>query len=815
MEKYINWIKEQKDIIDESIKLSAARYCRVHDQFDNFVYDTNQSNREAFRLSQGKDLYYDRPGTPLTYVLWYQGRRINLLLKYVFKLIYENRDLKNIEVFDLGAGTGALQICACISLKCLQHFNESTPNVNIINVDTSGPMIDYSKKYLWPAFTKEFGHVEEISCEYSINSWVNPHNRKLATPWVFASYLFDSSDNQASLAADFKKLEEKLKPEKIILFTSSQNHKVSFLNQISRELSGNYNVTSVVEDTVYSGQMNKTQIARDWLTSEKLIDLRNIPKWDERSFSGIILSRNKGRLALDFEPTDDALNLYTPAEVKRNEVKLSDDQVEAATNGNRPAIITGPAGCGKSIVITERIINIIKEAKQTGKLNETKILLTTFNKGLKVYLVQWLKDLLEREGFKYRMSQKYDAGFTVEGSIVENISFMHFDILPTRIWKKHDLKSYPFAHRALEFDTVHNKIIEQIISEVKRNEDITTKSYDNVLNSNYIFDEYHRVIYGLQLWDRDEYLNGERKGRPRLEKNGIRRKLIWTTVQNYLKYLEDNKISSVFTRRHKFLKQLEKDDSPFANIFTHVLVDEFQDCTQSEYMIFYGLISNNNNVVLAGDYAQAIHLGTTADIPRVQNEDGDKMKNRIYHKLVGSYRLPMNISKAIKPISQKIKDNSNSEVDLITPYKGAPPGVRPIFIYGNNSNDISSKIISCIERYKSFDILQQNEKVAILEYDIDLYKSITIKKPGLAETDTILRLKGMERSVIVWSTRINIEDKDEINNFVYTILTRTSCMLIIALYDNTLKEYADIIKQIPESLRIIWDFETETALNKF
>ena len=81
-----------------------------------------------------------------------------------------------------------------------------------------------------------------------------------------------------------------------------------------------------------------------------------------------------------------------------------------------------------------------------------------------------------------------------------------------------------------------------------------------------------------------------------------------------------------------------------------------------------------------------------------------------------------------------------------------------------------------------------------------------------AETDTILRLKGLEKKCILWSTRVAVEYEKEVYEFVYTILTRTSSILIIALSDSTLDVYKPVIGKLNPNRLIFWDDQT---VNKF
>lgn len=235
-------------------------------------------------------------------------------------------------------------------------------------------------------------------------------------------------------------------------------------------------------------------------------------------------------------------------------------------------------------------------------------------------------------------------------------------------------------------------------------------------------------------------------------------------------------------------------------IYDFILIDEFQDCTEADFEIFYALIKNPNNLTMAGDLAQSIHLGMTARIPR-----DERMSKRRFYRLEGSYRLPVRISECIRRIAEVIVERYGNDegVTEIIPYKGSPPGSRPIVIYGSSNMELAHKIRQVFDRYKIYDL----ERITVLEKDKGLER--VMDEYGIAtETDTILSLKGLEKECVLWSTRIPLEFEKEVFEFAYTILTRTSCILIIALTYNTQHIYRKILGLLDTERLIMWDEET-------
>jgi DNA helicase II / ATP-dependent DNA helicase PcrA len=796
----LNWLKLQHSTLDEIITKAGFEFYKQNKSRPNFPFDLSECQIESYNLIRNKDLCYDRPNTAFCYSLWYHGRRVNTFLSHFAKTILNTTDTE-IEIFDLGAGTGAVQWAVGLVYHKMKTEGIKVPNIKIINIDSSPFMLYYSRDYLWKYFKAVYTHCNDFDnqIEYEINTWSNSQKIDVINPWITASYLFDISDTKIngqinteykeSVKSGFRDLIKSFNPSMILLLTSDQPPKRMLLNELKTEFSKNgYNQQEVSNtNLLLYGELVKTSIFRKQLfnkyqkhlTSFEAKSLNNTATWKDFSFLGTILTKKQVALNLAFSSVSSKnkeIKLYNERISIRREIKLNEDQKRAAIHTERPTIITGPAGCGKSVVITERLKNLIEEKQYDKSLD---ILVTTFNKQLMTYLGSWIENLLKKE-----LVTRIGNTFRFKDSDKPNITLLHFDILPTRIGIKLNLLS-------IGFKEYHSDLIQQCISEVKLEKKISVNKYDNVLNPDYVLDEYQRVIYGLQLGKKDEYLSAERKGRPRLQVNGERRELLWNVIVE--KYLTRIQKDSFITKRHKFLKQLKS--GQITKKYTHIFVDEFQDCTHADYEIFYCLLTNPNNLVIAGDIAQAIQLGAVADVPRAEDEE---MQRRVIHRLKGSYRLPFRISECITKITETIQDGN-----VITPYKGSPPGARPIVVYAETPNDFKSKL-ACI--YKSFSVYGL-DKITILERDIEIYEAMkSIKIP--CETDTILKLKGLEKTCVLWSTRKDIEYKDEVAEFVYTILSRTSGILIIALTAMTLNKYNKVINLLRKDRLIIWDKET-------
>lgn len=820
----INWLKLQQVTLDTVIAGAAKDFhtnATKSRAADLFGFDLAECQAESWNLRDGKDLCYDRPNTPFVYSLWYHARRINTFLTHFIDSLYDSQNLSTLEVFDLGAGTGAVQWAIGLVYHKMKSMGLPFPKIRIVNVDTSPFMLYYGKNYLWKHFIAVYHHCNDFAAEiiYNVNSWNNQQKMSIRNPWITASYLFDISDNspqgdyKKAVLKSFQHIVNEYDPSKFLLLTALA--KEQLIDNVSKEFDHTKYLVQKVKSSnlMFQGDLPIVNTFRKalferykpFLNSYREASLKNEAAWHDNSFVGTVITKRQAEI-FNVNTSTAGLELHITPIKSRVDVNLNEEQKKAAKNVNQPTVIIGPAGCGKSIVITERINNIVNENSYDPKL---RILLTTFNIGLLGQLKQWVIDLLQKDKILniQNGSQGTKIFFVGNSSANENIRILHFDMLPKY------LGGVPYW--GLVSKEAHNKILSDIILRVKLVNKVIDDRYDNILNPVFLQEEYYRVIYGLQVGiqgSKDSYLGVSRKGRGvALEKS--RRELVWQCLEPYANYIYTKKIPSFVLRRQLFLNFLENGQINLK--FDHVIVDEFQDCTMADFEIFFYLLRDPNNLVIAGDLAQAVHLGKSANVESLRGAiRGDRVVNDInWNYLDGSYRLPFRVCEAIKKISEHIhlSFKKNHAARILTPYKGAPPGPRPIVVIGKDEKELALKIRQIMQEYKIFGI----EDSCILENDYTLGNLLQI------ESDSVLRLKGLEKQCVIWSTRVSVENRKEKFEFVYTILSRTSCLLIIVLFDQpngtgiTQNVYGEIIGLLDRDRIIFWDKHTKDMFGGF
>jgi DNA helicase-2/ATP-dependent DNA helicase PcrA len=500
--------------------------------------------------------------------------------------------------------------------------------------------------------------------------------------------------------------------------------------------------------------------------------------------------------------------MYTPKLRDRSTVKLNERQEGAATwSGKvRPTCISGPAGSGKSLVLTERLANLVKKPPREMGMSpydpDFRILFTTFNKELSAELKNWIGDVL---GDKAEWT---GGGFTFVGSQFQNIRLLHFDVIPTRIGRYSHIGSRLLGGSAAVS-------INAVIERVRKELELRLGEHADILDPDYIEEEFDRVFYGMELTSLREYQTVARKGRGQKGGGPEQRRIVGKVMEEWMRHCHKESTYTFHMIRRMFLNDLKKERH--RPMFTDIFVDEFQDCTPADFSIFYRLLKDSNRLVVAGDLAQSVHLGTTADMPRDRLDQGEDQRNfrRIF--LEGSYRLPLHISLCVQGLSKAIQSRQK-ESGMMSPYEGAPPGVRLLFVSAIGADEMASKLSAIMETYAPYRRRLQgegaDERAVIMESDKELAKALSKLRPNSVMSDTILRLKGLEKSMVIWSTRALYQSEDDSLEFVYTILTRSSGLAVIAYFEGeTPDSYRTVMNTLNKELLLSWDKRSQDALD--
>jgi hypothetical protein len=705
---------------------------------------------------------------------------------------------RNLTVFDLGAGTGAIQIAVALVCCAMKELGLRCPElIRLVNIDSSPFMLDYNRSWLWKSIAREFpAAAAVIDPDYEVSSWQNLNDETPRSTWLAASYPFDQGENFEHMKSSFTGIAARMEPQLIYISTAAGGEKEKMISALKSDLENldGRPLISLPEvgsaPRPFGGDMIKVRDLRSELARKVGHEFKGTPKWSDNRPAHAVLAATEDRLSLEDRPANRSrFNLFTPPLQIRRKIVLSESQAKAALPGERPTIIKGPAGCGKSVVITERIRNLVESRNNPfASLPPLKILLTSFNKGLIRMLRDWTKSLLPDSHLRVKRDGE-NPHYELEGPCYK-ITLMHFDVLPQRLG---NLIPPMDANRSSQIGRLINAL-----KLVREAQDVTVPGDPRCSDPAFLLDEFQRVIYAQDIRNLQDYLECDRIGRGSGLSKKIARPFVWMVINKYLTKLKAQNMETFITNRRRFLDTLRSGEIPKI-LFTHVFVDELQDCTPTDFQIFYQLIEDGNQLVFAGDLAQAIQIGATARLPK---EEGQR--NWQHFLLKGSYRLPYWVCRAIDPLSLKAL-GKNDEVDLLQAWKGAPPGARPIVVFGESTVELGEKIKELVNAFSVFEI----DELTILEQDKELCEQLNSAGEVKVNSDSILRLKGLEKRCVIWSTRIDVMNTEDREEYVYTILTRTSSLLIIAIAPNTVPEFGSIMNTLNASYLQFWDKESK------
>jgi hypothetical protein len=261
--------------------------------------------------------------------------------------------------------------------------------------------------------------------------------------------------------------------------------------------------------------------------------------------------------------------------------------------------------------------------------------------------------------------------------------------------------------------------------------------------------------------------------------------------------------------------------------YDEVYVDEYQDLALADFDLLHALVRDPHEVVVTGDTAQALRLGPTAGLP--VDSGGRRWRRR---RLTGSYRMPINLCTAVRPLAERIRDRrqrtgpaekagedrpvllEDDELVLPESVKGAVLGVRPVLVAGTRS-EVKAQLAEILETYEP--ILPRSpgdHPVTVADSDRwtrDIVREIA-PEGFRVEARSMYSIKGLERPCIVWSTKEALPTNEAVDEWVYTIITRSTCLAVIALSQEAPAQVRSVVAALDPDWLLYW---TETAKETF
>ncbi|MGM9319346.1 3'-5' exonuclease [Deinococcus aquaticus] len=240
---------------------------------------------------------------------------------------------------------------------------------------------------------------------------------------------------------------------------------------------------------------------------------------------------------------------------------LDEEQAEvAARHLDRPTLIRGGPGTGKTVVALYRVLHL---AEQEPGLH---ILYTTYTTTLAKYAQQLLTRLLEERGLDVRLDVR-----TVDSVLAR------------------------YSPRGEQIDTADRAARDSLRE--------TLRHFPNPLferlGARYLLDEFHQIIDGWGLTRLDEYLTADRQGR-QLPLTRSERISIWETYVHWRAGLERRRTVTWPQRRASALALVRP-------IYDAVIVDEAQDLSPVSLRCLLKLARRPQQFTLAADTNQSLY----------------------------------------------------------------------------------------------------------------------------------------------------------------------------------------------------------------
>lgn len=790
------WLSQQKLPVEKFICSSLMTI--TNDYTSLPAYERQSSFNDLLSLSNNEDAMYDRPSTGLSYALWYQAKRLQDAARALTPLLLAHDD--DLTVIDIGCGTGAALLAIVLIEQGRVKLGAEPRHVTINALEPSIPMLEVAQKW-WTHIEDSPFDTSRIHVEFSFASF-SAIPRAEGPCIAYAGYLFDSSDkDRASMvgSALARALKDANVSDLMIAWASMKN------TIVRKSLDG------ILESNEWArGNRKPTQQIWDGLI-RPLVQCRKIMAADCDS-SMQHYANNAPGWFYQYSQFQHIRRSFIPEEQLdlgegRSPFILDETQDSAAHPKLRLTAIIGAAGSGKSRVLVERLSRLVRLATPAEPQH---ILVTCFNKGVTAQLAEWFEESMAQSTRDVeRVDRLKDGGYTkYKAGASWSVLFMNWDRVPTRIFDLPPNISDGAATIRKSIKTLPVKLKSQWEQRPQ-------------LAPEFIDDEHRRVIYGLGAHTLAKYLSTSRKGRKtRLFKQD--RELVWKILENR------PALSFTDTRLQALLSVLEDDSFSIRELapktFTSVFVDEVQDFLPADLKLLESLLEDKRKLCVFGDSLQAMHIGIAFDNTTMLG--GRRWKT---WELNGSYRLPIRICEALLPLadaiavhresvkSQQISDevvDEDEQVDLVRPHavKSAVLGVRPIVLAGTKA-DIRRQLAAVVRHYALLFDPAHGAKgiVTVAEYDeflkeiFDRLKdSKKLPKDVVVEAASMSKIKGLERPLVAWSTQTNIPRRETEAEWVYTVLTRTTGVVVIAISQNTDARLRSIVGRLREDRLMFW-----------
>lgn len=756
------------------------------------LYEREESLHQLLALSQGHDCNYDRPTIGVAYACWYHPQRTVDAIRSLAPLLCRHEG--DLDLLDLGSGTGATWWAALLIEEARLALGGAARDVRIAAIESSPPMHSAAVE-LWNSVVATSS--ANVAVQPMVSSWLDGPP-VVESGIAVMSYVFDHGDKEMSAEigrAVCRTLDSSGVDHAVLLGSSTKSAIMGAALKGLTETEAWESGSLTLPPGPFTGQVHSLGALRCELivgTSDDLLTTMGVksPHWASKWTDARWCRRRA--------PRQTVLGTDT-----RTPIVLDDHQARLAGPARRhgreavrsPLAVLGAAGSGKSQVLVERLLRTV-ESVRPGE--EYTALVSSFNTRMVDQLAKWF---IARSPDGFVCSSGAGGAIEVTGG-AWRVRFLNWDKVMIRLL---GAASVAVRDEIQVFSAVLAMISPQLKAQMDQYEWSTPE---------FFAEEYRRVVYGLGAYERRVYETVERRGRQvRLgpTQRAFAAEILWHAHKQQSPTWTDLRIDA--------LTRVRQGHQP--ERLSEVYFDECQDLLPADVYLLRNLVDDPGRMSVWGDPAQALHIGTSHQLPPL----GTRWR---FERLEGSYRLPIRICEAVAPLAESIAQSRSrsgtthgageEQVDVVLPeaVKSATLGIRPVVLDGTSGMpvdkicDVIATFRPLLDRWSTGNRLP----ITIAEASAGVAPQLQKAFPNDAvDAESMRAIKGLERPVVIWPTSCLMGASSTAAEWIYTILTRTTTLLVIVLQANTDPRVVEAVQHLRRDRLLFWDRSDEEAFD--
>ena len=369
---------------------------------------------------------------------------------------------------------------------------------------------------------------------------------------------------------------------------------------------------------------------------------------------------------------------------------LNDKQLEAVKETEGAVLVLAGAGSGKTKVLTTRVAYLINEKK----INPRNILAITFTNKAANEMKERISSMVEDSRY-IQISTYHSLGLLFIKENFDKLGYKsNFTIIDSddvltlikKIMKENNIDDKAFNPRA----------IRNAISSAK-NELISSSEYEK-----YAITEFEKKVYEIY-----------QKYEKRLK------------LGNSLDF--DDLLMLPIILFKKFPDVLQK----YQERFQYILIDEYQDTNQAQYILSKMLSAKHKNIFVVGDIDQSIYAFRGANYRNILNFEKDYPDNKTilleenYRSTKSILSVANDVIKNNKQRKEKILWTQNDNGEKITYHKAESEKDEAYYV----KNEIKKLLDSGVEKSSIAILYRTNAQSRIIEEEL-LHENIPYKVVG-------------------------------------------------------------------------------------